>query len=115
MTAAPGKIPRGAIERVKTEFEPDEVAVHMEVYRDNAIDNGVRPQLRASGLRTEPWLFVIDREGRVSTAIEGGFSVEELDPAVCERLLIDSRARSLGGVRAAQSVRGYRGSSVPPL
>ena len=70
-------------EQVKSEFEPGEVAfIHMEVYRDNVIDNGLRPQLRAFGLPTEPWLFVIDRDGRVATAIEGGFSAGELERAV---------------------------------
>ena len=74
-------------EQVKSEFEPEEVAfIHMEVYRENAIDNGLRPQLRAFGLPTEPWLFVIDRDGRVATAIEGGFSAEELERAVGEAL-----------------------------
>jgi hypothetical protein len=57
----------------------DEVAfIHMEVYKDNDPNEGIRPQLRAYGLQTEPWLFVIDRAGRVSTRIEGAFSVEEL-------------------------------------
>lgn len=70
-------------EQVKSEFDPEQVAfIHMEVYRDNQVDRGLRPQLRAFGLPTEPWLFVIDREGRVATAIEGGFSVDELDRAV---------------------------------
>lgn len=70
-------------EQVKSEFDPDEVSfIHMEVYRDNQVDRGVRPQLREFGLPTEPWLFVVDGDGRVSTAIEGGFSVGELERAV---------------------------------
>lgn len=72
-------------EQVKNKFDPDEIAfIHMEVFRDNKIDSGLRPQLRAFGLPTEPWLFVIDREGRVSTAIEGGFSVDEVEEAVAK-------------------------------
>lgn len=74
-------------EQVKNKFDPEKIAfVHMEVYRDNNIDSGLRPQLRAFGLPTEPWLFVIDREGRVSTAIEGGFSVDEVEEAVAKVL-----------------------------
>ena len=34
------------------------------------------------GLRTEPWLFVIDSDGKVSTRIEGAFSVDELNQAL---------------------------------
>lgn len=70
-------------EQVKNEYDGEPVSfVHMEVYRDNTVDKGVRPQLEAFRLPTEPWLFVIDRDGRISTAIEGGFSVGELRQAV---------------------------------
>ena len=72
-------------EQVKSEFDGEDVAfIHMEVYRENQIDRGIRSQLRAFGLTTEPWLFVIDRSGRVSAAIEGGFSAGELTGAVRE-------------------------------
>lgn len=70
-------------EQVKSELAGEDVAfIHMEVYRDNDVAKGLRPQLRAYGLPTEPWLFVIDRDGRVATAIEGGFGVKELRGAV---------------------------------
>lgn len=70
-------------EQVKGEYDDEPVSfIHMEVYRDNTVDKGVRPQLKAFRLPTEPWLFVIDRKGRISTAIEGGFSVRELRQAV---------------------------------
>jgi hypothetical protein len=76
-------------EQVKSEYEDEEIAfIHMEVYRDNRIDAGIRPQLKAFGLSTEPWLFVIDASGVVSTAIEGGFGVEDLRRAV-DRVLRD--------------------------
>ena len=42
----------------------------------------VRPQVRAFHLPSEPWLFAIDREGRVSSAIEGAFGLEELTRVV---------------------------------
>lgn len=70
-------------EQVKSELAGEDIAfIHMEVYRDNEIAKGLRPQLRAYGLPTEPWLFVIDGDGRVATAIEGGFGVMELRGAV---------------------------------
>ena len=39
----------------------------------------LRPQVEAFGLPTEPWLFVIDKDGKVQTRIEGAFSVSELE------------------------------------
>ena len=54
----------------------------MEIYNDNDPSKGVRPQVRAFHLPSEPWLFAIDREGRVSAVIEGAFGVEALTDAV---------------------------------
>ncbi|UJA21514.1 thioredoxin family protein [Thermoleophilia bacterium SCSIO 60948] len=71
-------------EQVKQEWEGDAAFIHMEVWEDNNPAEGLRSQLRAFGLRTEPWLFVFDRDGRVSTRIEGAFSAEELEAALRE-------------------------------
>jgi hypothetical protein len=56
--------------------------IHMEIYKDNDPSKGVRPQVRAFHLPSEPWLFVIDRKGIIRTAIEGAFNVQELTQAV---------------------------------
>jgi hypothetical protein len=69
-------------EEVKAEHADDAAFIHMEIYEDNLIDNGLRPQVRAYGLPTEPWLFVIDKNGRIQTSIEGAFSADELRRAV---------------------------------
>jgi hypothetical protein len=69
-------------EQVKASFGDDAEFIHMEVFRDNRIDKGIRPQMAAFHLRTEPWLFVVDRSGRVSTRIEGAFSERELEQAI---------------------------------
>jgi len=45
---------------------------------------GVRPQVRAFNLPSEPWTFVIDRHGIIRTRIEGALSVAELENAVRE-------------------------------
>ncbi len=72
-------------EQVKAKSENSDVAfIHMEVFRDNQIDKGIRPQLAAFHLQSEPWLFVFDRSGRVSTRIEGAFSERELDDAIAK-------------------------------
>lgn len=69
-------------EQVKSEVGDDAAFIHMEVFEDNNPSKGVRPQLQTYGLETEPWLFVLDDEGRVSTRIEGAFSAEELRTAI---------------------------------
>jgi hypothetical protein len=71
-------------EQVKAEYGDDVAFIHMEIYEDNLIDKGLRPQVKAYGLPTEPWLFVIDEEGRIQTSIEGAFSADELRRAVEE-------------------------------
>jgi hypothetical protein len=69
-------------EEVKADFGEEAAFIHMEVFEDNDLNKGPRPQFKAFGLPTEPWLFVIDDRGRVSTRIEGAFSVAELEDAV---------------------------------
>jgi hypothetical protein len=71
-------------QQVRRDFGDQVAFIHMEVYNDNDASQGVRPQLRAYRLPSEPWLYVIDRHGVVRTAIEGAFSVEELQAAVRE-------------------------------
>jgi hypothetical protein len=47
--------------------------IHQEVYVDNDLNKGLRPQLQAFGLETEPWLFTFNRDGRVAARLEGSF------------------------------------------
>ena len=56
--------------------------IHQEVYVDNQPDKGLRAPLKAFNLETEPWLFVLDGEGRVAARLEGSFGVEEFRKAV---------------------------------
>jgi hypothetical protein len=69
-------------EQVKSKRGGDAQFIHMEVYRDNDFNKGYRPQLAAFHLTTEPWVFAIDRHGRVAARIEGAFSAGELNHAV---------------------------------
>jgi hypothetical protein len=71
-----------AAEQVKQEFGDRVAFIHQEVYNNNQISDGPRPQMTAYGLSTEPWLFVIDRTGKVSTVLQGPYSVQELEAAV---------------------------------
>ena len=69
-------------EQVKAEYGDQVAFIHMEIWKDNLVDKGLRPQVRAYGLRTEPWVFVIDRHGTVQSVFEGAVSIEELERAV---------------------------------
>jgi len=61
----------------------DRVAfIHNEVYVDNDPSKGLRPQLQAFGLETEPWLFTIDRHGRIAARLEGAFGIDEFRAAI---------------------------------
>ena len=56
--------------------------VAQEIYVDNELRKGFRPQVARWRLRTEPWTFVIDRDGRIAERFEGAVSVRELERAV---------------------------------
>jgi len=69
-------------EQVKQQYGDRVSFIHQEVYVDNNINEGPRPQMRAYHLTTEPWCFVIGGDGSVSTVLQGPFSVQELEAAV---------------------------------
>jgi hypothetical protein len=69
-------------EQVKQESGDRVAFIHQEIYNNNNINDGPRPQMRAFHLNTEPWAFVIDKSGKVSTVLQGPFSVQELEAAV---------------------------------
>jgi hypothetical protein len=70
------------VEQVKADYEDQAEFIHMEVYNENDIRKGFRPQVTAFRLPTEPWTFTFDANGRVAARLEGAFSAEELEAAV---------------------------------
>jgi hypothetical protein len=60
--------------------------IHMEIYNDNQVNKGYRPQVGAFHLPSEPWLFATDRHGKIAARIEGAFSADELDAAIKKAL-----------------------------
>ena len=65
------------VEQLKSERGDQAEFVHMEIYNGNRPELGQRPQVLTYGLPSEPWLFAIDRRGRVAARIEGAFSLGE--------------------------------------
>jgi len=56
--------------------------IHEEVYVDNQPSKGLRPQLKAFHLETEPWLFMINRRGVIVSRLEGAFGINEVTQAL---------------------------------
>lgn len=67
--------------------------IHNEIYLGNTIKPGclegtrpqsqcVRPQVIAYHLPSEPWLFAIDRHGRIVARLEGAYDKQELEAAI---------------------------------
>jgi hypothetical protein len=56
--------------------------IHQEVYADNNPSKGLRTQMRAFHLETEPWLFVINRKGVITSRLQGAFGVNEARAAL---------------------------------
>jgi hypothetical protein len=56
--------------------------IHQEVYAGNQPTHGLRAQLKAFHLQTEPWLFTINRQGVVAARLEGAFGANELRQAI---------------------------------
>ena len=69
-------------EQAKQEFGDEAAFIHMEIYNDNDPGKGVRPQVEAFHLPSEPWLFTVNRDGVVSSTVEGAFGSELMDAAV---------------------------------
>ncbi len=68
--------------QLESEFRDRVTFIHNEVYVDNEANRGLRPQLLAFRLRTEPWLFTFDRNGRVAARLEGAFGINAFRRAV---------------------------------
>jgi hypothetical protein len=56
--------------------------IHQEVYKDNNVNAGLRPPLEAFHLRTEPWLFVINKDGKITARLEGSFGITAFENAL---------------------------------
>jgi hypothetical protein len=69
-------------QQVADEFRGKADFIHMEVYAANDPSKGLRPQMKTYGLPTEPWTFLIGRDGVIKDRIEGAYGVSELEQAM---------------------------------
>jgi hypothetical protein len=61
----------------------DRVAfIHQEVYVDNDVSKGLREPLRQFNLPSEPWLFIVDKSGKITSRLEGSIGVQQFEDAI---------------------------------
>jgi hypothetical protein len=63
---------------------PDVVFIQQEPWEDNDPQKGLRPPVAAWRMVTEPWTYLIGRDGKVKERFEGAVSVRELDAAMAK-------------------------------
>jgi hypothetical protein len=56
--------------------------IHQEVYTDNDPNKGVRKPLQEFGLPSEPWLFIVGKDGKVTARLEGSFGLDAFEQAL---------------------------------
>ena len=61
--------------------------IHVEVYTGNDPARGYNRWMREWGLETEPWVFLVGGNGRITAKFEGPVSVRELRSAIESKLL----------------------------
>jgi hypothetical protein len=61
--------------------------IHVEVFEDNDPSRGYNRWMRQWGLSSEPWVFLVGRDGRVKAKFEGSVSQAELAAAIRANLL----------------------------
>ena len=56
--------------------------IHVEIYEENNPALGVNRWVQEWKLPTEPWVFLVGRNGRIKAKFEGAVSEQELEAAV---------------------------------
>jgi hypothetical protein len=56
--------------------------IHQEVYVDNDPNKGLREPLQAFKVPTEPWLFVVGADGKITARLEGSFGLGAFEEAI---------------------------------
>jgi hypothetical protein len=69
-------------EQLKSTYGDRVEFIHQEVYVDNQVEKGLREPLRQLNLTTEPWLFVVGKDGRITARLEGSFGLGAFEQAL---------------------------------
>ena len=68
--------------QMKAKYGDRMTFIHQEVYADNDPNKGLRKPLQEFGLRSEPWLFVVGADGKVTSRLEGSFGLKAFEKAI---------------------------------
>ena len=68
--------------QMKSRYGSRMTFIHQEVYAGNDPAKGLRAPLERFNLRTEPWLFVVDRGGKITARLEGSFGLTAFERAI---------------------------------
>jgi hypothetical protein len=68
--------------QLEHEFGERMTFIHEEVYVGDDPSRGLRPQMKAFHLQTEPWLFTINARGVIAARLNGAFGVNEARAAL---------------------------------
>lgn len=71
------------VQQLKERFGKDADFIHIEIYKDPATRT-VAETVTEWRLPSEPWLFLIDRQGTIADKFEGGITLPEIEPAVAK-------------------------------
>jgi hypothetical protein len=69
-------------EQLKSRYGDRVEFIHQEVYVDNQVDKGLREPLKRLNLQTEPWLFVVGKDARITARLEGSFGLGAFERAL---------------------------------
>ncbi len=69
-------------EQMKSRYGKQVEFIHQEVYKNNDVKQGLRRPLEQLNLATEPWLFVVGKDGRITARLEGSFGVSAFEKAL---------------------------------
>jgi hypothetical protein len=71
------------VDAVRRQFAASGIRfIHVEVFQNNDPTRGYNRWMRQWGLRSEPWVFLVGRDGRVKAKFEGSVSQAELAASV---------------------------------
>jgi hypothetical protein len=72
--------------QVAAQYDGKVTFVHQEIYNNNNVQDGFRPQVGKWRLPSEPWAFAIDKQGKIVDRLEGAFSASEMQQAAQKAL-----------------------------
>ncbi len=68
--------------QLRARYGDDVEFIHQEVYADNDPNKGLRKPLQEFHLPSEPWLFVVGKDGKITARLEGSFGLDAVEQAL---------------------------------